>query len=288
MGSVQAHRYGSSPCPRDPRSLCCRSAAVCGSSPRPRGTAITSQSSAITNRFIPAFAGNRKPPDAAQITTSVHPRVRGEQIGIWARMRSPAGSSPRPRRTVPHRLVDVDMVRFIPASAGNSSDPFHRRCGGAVHPRVRGEKSPGRSMNVCGTGSSLRPRGTGAAGLGGGTDLRFIPASAGNRSPADADRRAAPVHPRVRGEQGIDNDIARLACGSSPRPRGTVRLEDMEQPKARFIPASAGNRCLQPLIPPLPAVHPRVRGEQTRCAPSSIMTNGSSPRPRGTGRLRAS
>ena len=51
----------------------------------------------------------------------------------------------------------------------------------------------------------------------------------------------APVHPRLRGELGIESDVVQLMVGSSPLTRGT-------------------HRVLMPRQFELP-VHPRLRGE---------------------------
>ena len=76
-------------------------------------------------------------------------------------------------------------------------------------------------------------------------------------------------------------------AGSSPRLRGT-RLDDrpVELPH-RFIPASAGNSGCRRRTRHSAPVHPRVCGELRGIIAASMPTNGSSPRLRGTLRLRA-
>src|SRR3546814_9445388 len=71
------------------------------------------------------------------------------------------------------------------------------------------------------------------------------------------------VHPRVCGEQDAHLHDFAVACGSSPRVRGTAVQPGACFPARRFIPACAGNRYLV------------RKADTTAC--------GSSPRVRGTG-----
>ena len=76
--------------------------------------------------------------------------------------------------------------------------------------------------------------------------------------------------------------VKRLRDGSSPRGRGTATVELDRLRSIRFIPAWAGNSssiCVNIVRPP---VHPRVGGEQSSCANTTITRRGSSPRGRGT------
>jgi len=90
-------------------------------------------------------------------------------------------------------------------------------------------------------GSSPRARGTHAAGPLRRRGRRFIPACAGNTSPARRPRCQTPVHPRVRGEHSAPVNQPLLASGSSPRARGTLSGSLGRMSVARFIPACAGN-----------------------------------------------
>ena len=93
-----------------------------------------------------------------------------------------------------------------------------------------------------------------------------------------------PVHPRVGGEQ-FSRAIQNLrSSGSSPRGRGTGMVLGVGIPLVRFIPAWAGNRNIQMLGGIVPAVHPRVGGEQTTEKMPGVSGKGSSPRGRGTAR----
>ena len=176
-------------------------------------------------RFIPACAGNRHSDRGENRPQTVHPRVCGEQI---------------------YRSELFQFCsRFIPACAGNSSFVVHSPVSQSVHPRVCGEQSLVTIIMLMVAGSSPRVRGTVKRVGESCKKRRFIPACAGNREPSWHERLCRPVHPRVCGEQW------RLALeelhdyGSSPRVRGTGKIEQPERTQTRFIPACAGNSLLR-------------------------------------------
>ncbi len=94
-----------------------------GSSPRARGTDRRSRRTAAKSRFIPASAGNGRPPRVRRRACTVHPRERGERVSAPVAMRSNSGSSPRARGTGTRSHLDLTQPRFIPASAGNGCGP---------------------------------------------------------------------------------------------------------------------------------------------------------------------
>jgi len=134
-----------------------------GSSPRARGTPDPRRRASGVVRFIPAGAGNTVAFGTPNPCRPVHPRGRGEHMGIPSLGSGAIGSSPRARGTLHRRAAAGAPRRFIPAGAGNTNRS--RRCGGRrpVHPRGRGEHKP----MVCGStirsGSSPRARGTPSA-----------------------------------------------------------------------------------------------------------------------------
>ena len=111
---------------------------------------------------------------------------------------------------------------------------------------------------------------------------RIIPAHAGNTLSISPGQRAAPDHPRACGEHLCKAGLGPEWCGSSPRMRGTPRIQDAPWPRRRIIPAHAGNtgqgnrNCLG-LVD-----HPRACGEHTSSCQSKSFSGGSSPRMRGT------
>ena len=173
---------------------------------------------------------------------TVHPRWRGEQCRAFQEMvgdcgssplargtdhlqpppDKPDGSSPLARGTAEQSGSALPSFRFIPAGAGNSQGPAHRRPGPAVHPRWRGEQLAHISSANSKRGSSPLARGTGHQPQHGRRHRRFIPAGAGNRPPTATAPMATTVHPRWRGEQDILHANNASTLGSSPLARGTA------------------------------------------------------------------
>ena len=233
-----------------------------GSSPRARGTGHHPQPGQRRHRFIPACAGNRRATIDAAANISVHPRVRGEQAGRFSGVRPVAGSSPRARGTDGGWLHGVPRLRFIPACAGNRTCTARAPGWVSVHPRVRGEQRGYHINCLYYAGSSPRARGTARNLRRRRAAPRFIPACAGNRAPSSTRSAPAPVHPRVRGEQGDVERCHAARVGSSPRARGTGPQPQPHRLGDRFIPACAGNSAVEHFSHRSAPVHPRVRGEQ--------------------------
>ena len=213
---------------------------------------------------------------------SVHPRARGEQNAAAAPAAVVSGSSPRTRGTVGHRSVEAVAIRFIPAHAGNRRVWPPAPGSAPVHPRARGEQMSFAGPAARFPGSSPRTRGTVPKALRQAWPPRFIPAHAGNSFLGCTVFRLGAVHPRARGEQAVVVAICSTVGGSSPRTRGTGRARAGARPRARFIPAHAGNRRPIAPPPPPPPVHPRARGEQSLKSGKTSISSGSSPRTRGT------
>ena len=235
---------------------------VFGSSPRVRGTPLRIAQRVPTCRFIPACAGNSAIACWWTPSRPVHPRVCGELYELASGRSSVHGSSPRVRGTHNGVKPAILRTRFIPACAGNSSTSCRSSAPRTVHPRVCGELRPSPSMPCRFSGSSPRVRGTPTTSSLSRPWWRFIPACAGNSSPAVPRMTPPSVHPRVCGE--LDAHRRLLAVGR------------------RFIPACAGNSDTgwRPRSPS--SVHPRVCGELDAGAGDRVVADGSSPRVRGT------
>ena len=229
---------GEHPGTRD--SPCCAG----GSSPRVRGTPRPPDRDLPGFRFIPACAGNTGTEHQGPKKETVHPRVCGEH-GIRAGSTARAlGSSPRVRGTRAGRVVAGAGDRFIPACAGNTSALPARSSPASVHPRVCGEHAQDAGSIIPESGSSPRVRGTHHPQSVIPVHERFIPACAGNTSPAETSQEYTPVHPRVCGEHISDSRETVGRTGSSPRVRGTPRVLQRPAQHDRFIPACAGNTDL--------------------------------------------
>ena len=94
-----------------------------GSSPHARGTPPFVGDKKLPQRFIPACAGNAVLAALGVGTVTVHPRMRGERGRISALFQWKTGSSPHARGTLCNRLGLLDLLRFIPACAGNAARP---------------------------------------------------------------------------------------------------------------------------------------------------------------------
>ena len=216
------------------------------------------------------------------MSTTVHPRIRGERLAKSPRNSHTAGSSPHTRGTHSARLADPQDDRFIPAYAGNAPVSAAARLPATVHPRIRGERVNAGNGKNADTGSSPHTRGTPIIRKAAYLKCRFIPAYAGNaRSPA-WQRPSPAVHPRIRGERLAAVSGLTARNGSSPHTRGTLIVCPRWCAAQRFIPAYAGNAPAVLTERGGPAVHPRIRGERSGFGSFSVAGNGSSPHTRGT------
>ena len=112
--------------------------------------------------------------------------------------------------------------------------------------------------------------------------LRVIPAWAGNTHNQGVGGAGITGHPRVGGEHASRRTCSSRCSGSSPRGRGTLTSKQPRWLRGRVIPAWAGNTHLDTWCARLYAGHPRVGGEHDIDGCLFTMTDGSSPRGRGT------
>ena len=212
-----------------------------GSSPRSRGTSIDILRTWFNHRFIPALAGNIRFVRESQSMNPVHPRARGEHKHCSVGCSIHYGSSPRSRGTSGDDGQVWEVIRFIPALAGNMIQLAEKV-----------------SNNF---GSSPRSRGTYRFSGRAREASRFIPALAGNIACTYDMPICRAVHPRARGEHDPSFGGEVVAVGSSPRSRGTCGRSRSPAPRRRFIPALAGNIVRRSICGLLIPVHPRARGE---------------------------
>ena len=111
----------------------------CGSSPLARGTQFKNFPGTHPSRFIPACAGNSINEPINEPINTVHPRLRGELDSRNAGKIGIRGSSPLARGTQSGYSEGHNVLRFIPACAGNSARPMKEARSSSVHPRLRGE-----------------------------------------------------------------------------------------------------------------------------------------------------
>ena len=141
------------------------------------------------------------------------------------------------------------------------------------------------ASSVTGTfneGSSPRVRGTRAAHDYQSVVRGIIPACAGNTAFDSREIIKARDHPRVCGEHATLRVKLLRVSGSSPRVRGTRRVEREPGGCAGIIPACAGNTTASTRERPSSWDHPRVCGEHDGLNVGMPVKLGSSPRVRGT------
>ena len=213
-----------------------------------------------------------------------HPRVCGEQRGPSRYPFRPSGSSPRVRGAVSHAVTPPLHGGIIPARAGSRGQPVFDRVGVRDHPRACGEQSMSVFIPSIKVGSSPRVRGAVAALAVHDAVDGIIPARAGSSQPYSMSCRCLGDHPRVCGEQLMDEIKLKPCPGSSPRARGAVNGAYGARCHVGIIPARAGSS--RPIRTSGCAIwgHPRVCGEQSRFRSSAPLRSGSSPRVRGAGR----
>ena len=181
------------------------------------------------------------------VPSPVHPRACGEHWSSTASRLSRNGSSPRLRGTRRQCLDIAELVRFIPAPAGNTSGEARPGLPGTVHPRACGEHSNRVVLIEMASGSSPRLRGTHAFSMRRGHAVRFIPAPAGSA----LDLSGAVV---------LGETVRPRACGEHARTPG--RCTDPgyagSSPRLRSLNSAS---CADWTGSPYIAVHPRACGE---------------------------
>ena len=261
-----------------------------GSSPLARGTPQLCKPEVSPRRFIPAGAGNTRIWMNRVTKSPVHPRWRGEHKSRDNHLICMRGSSPLARGTHHYQKDQRCKFRFIPAGAGNTSNPCDSRFAITVHPRWRGEHRGASPRFFSSRGSSPLARGTRSPDKMTALSRRFIPADAGNTASSCELTRHQAVHPRWRGEHLSPGMKRALNSGSSPLARGTPLSGCSQSGWPRFIPAGAGNTPLCCPAVKASTVHPRWRGEHGVMQRDLVALLGSSPLARGTraGALRIS
>ena len=100
----------------------CRVQLDAGLSPLARGTLVRLMQGILSERFIPAGAGNTRWRRRRQILQTVYPRWRGEHCTIMGNSLPLDGLSPLARGTPPTPSWRQRSGRFIPAGAGNTKN----------------------------------------------------------------------------------------------------------------------------------------------------------------------
>ena len=252
-----------------------------GSSPRVRGKRSGVSQAQVSRGLIPACAGKTPSCPPGSGMSAAHPRVCGENPAPEKNPRIRSGSSPRVRGKRAYGAWRLRLCRLIPACAGKTSPPTHRRAASSAHPRMCGENSRTVDHDGDPDGSSPRVRGKRRRGRRQGHRRRLIPACAG-KTPSRGPRRCGRgAHPRVCGENPAGPPTRDSAPGSSPRVRGKPPQLRRAPPSRGLIPACAGKTLTEARASFVTWAHPRVCGENRRDRRPQGVPAGSSPRVRG-------
>ena len=195
---------------------------------------------------------------------------------------SAPGLSPLARGTLTAWYAESHPERFIPAGAGNTEASNIWWTKRTVYPRWRGEHCTRRVLATGHPGLSPLARGTRICQRLCGAVNRFIPAGAGNTTPATCFASRSAVYPRWRGEHVIANRGEINRCGLSPLARGTPNWISLNAAAWRFIPAGAGNTSSRRASKSFNSVYPRWRGEHPPLFFLRPCSCGLSPLARGT------
>ena len=256
-----------------------------GSSPRMRGKPHGFVTRVLTDRIIPAHAGQTRLLFLCALMATDHPRACGANKSSPTPGADIDGSSPRMRGKLRGVQGNRGHRRIIPAHAGQTHDelrrgawqhrglriiPAHagqtrraRWCpaGTSDHPRACGANTVSATSNIPDRGSSPRMRGKLDLPTIGDAQRRIIPAHAGQTERVAAGGCVHADHPR--------------ACGANALPR------DPRQGPLRIIPAHAGQTADGTEFPENWSDHPRACGANMSRLAARALRPGSSPRMRG-------
>ena len=196
--------------------------------------------SGVWGGSIPASAGEAAKGSRLPEVGWVHPRERGGSAAGRAPADCWPGPSPRARGKRGWRRTAGMAARSIPASAGEAAGRHWSSARRTVHPRERGGSGFLQVDEGLEEGPSPRARGKRCVMAFDLSNLRSIPASAGEACLCSVERRLPGVHPRERGGSTRALRQAMASSGPSPRARGKQQAVRLVDQFGRSIPASAG------------------------------------------------
>ena len=187
--------------------------------------------------------------------------MRGEDPSIPCRGRRSTGSPPHARGRLGRPLTFNGGRRITPACAGKTLDERLFQVLDRDHPRMRGEDSAQYTRRNRPAGSPPHARGR-LAGLPRNIACtRITPACAGKTTSKQASTTFRRDHPRMRGEDGIEDLQAMLSKGSPPHARGRQYRLTAPEGFNRITPACAGKTPANAMKVISFPDHPRMRGE---------------------------
>ena len=144
-----------------------------------RGKLKAYDADSLSERIIPAHAGQTSHTRIASPACSDHPRACGANISPPSMGRPHPGSSPRMRGKLVTDANNAVRVRIIPAHAGQTDRKPHNNSSSTDHPRACGANSASPLRVIFAIGSSPRMRGKRRQKSCHTTPRRIIPAHAG-------------------------------------------------------------------------------------------------------------
>ncbi len=233
---------------------------------------------------IPACAGEPDRERQRLDHARVHPRLRGGAEARHGVSRAHQGPSPPARGSRELIALVVELVRSIPACAGEPR--CHRRAHAdpRVHPRLRGGAGGTTAARRPATGPSPPARGSRDDAAEDRGRQRSIPACAGEPPARRFFLARVEVHPRLRGGAYSIMDARTEAKGPSPPARGSHRRSRLHAETVGSIPACAGEPRRHAGVVARRSVHPRLRGGADECLRVSRGPVGPSPPARGSRR----
>ena len=173
-------------------------------------------------RIIPAHAGQTALTDMIDYSHSDHPRACGANCHVCYCLSLGTGSSPRMRGKLNGVNQAANYQRIIPAHAGQTCSVLACIAVFADHPRACGANVDCAALAVSAAGSSPRMRGKRPLTEFNNSQIRIIPAHAGQTGGRANPHRFSTDHPRACGANYRHHFATGVQPGSSPRMRGKL------------------------------------------------------------------
>ena len=196
-----------------------------GLSPPTRGSPLGAAKGAGRYRSIPAHAGEPSTCWDFSKSTKVYPRPRGGAQGSARPQTLVRGLSPPTRGSQHGGHRDPQLLRSIPAHAGEPQRFTGSRPATWVYPRPRGGASTLAAIPNSPVGLSPPTRGSLVQVAAGHVLERSIPAHAGEPVQGPFRRADLEVYPRPRGGAPLTDSIWPRSYGLSPPTRGSRESE---------------------------------------------------------------
>ena len=152
------------------------------------------------SRFTPTCVGKIVTFSHVNLSNTVHPHVRGENVSSFRRSLKSPGSPPRAWGKYGLVFDSLQSVRFTPTCVGKMVIQSIKALDRTVHPHVRGENYGLLKKYISLFGSPPRAWGKFRIMSRGTGSKRFTPTCVGKMQHQEGRRHGRSVHPHVRGE----------------------------------------------------------------------------------------